>query len=110
MPWKLSVFRRPGAGLASSHQPATWSAIRHRPRIRQTPGMRGEMLPNLVFTNSLKSAGLPAYRTLRNTVDRHCRVSPALFLLSYDSACAPVLLLLDGARQVSGKTSDASLP
>jgi hypothetical protein len=28
MPWNFSVFRRPSAGLASSHQPATSSAIR----------------------------------------------------------------------------------
>src|ERR1700691_3303932 len=59
----------------------------------------------------LKTTGLPAYRfLLGNTVSRHCRVNPALFLLSYDSACAPALLLRDGARQASGKRSDASLP
>src|ERR1700749_4890956 len=54
---EFSVFRRPSAGLASSHQPTTSSAIRQLSSHSPNPGMRGEMVPNLY--EFLKSAGLP---------------------------------------------------
>jgi hypothetical protein len=61
MPWNFSVFRRPSAGLASSHQPATSSCNSTTFLAFAYPGNeRGNSAKPLY--KFLKSAGLPAWR------------------------------------------------
>src|ERR1700759_4378402 len=108
MPWNFSV--NTSMNLLLGHfSPNSWmhptSTV-----IPRTHRVGGEEM--WLATSSTRESffGNPAYRGLCNSVGRYRWLSPALFLLSCDSACAPTPLSLDGARQVSGKRSDASLP
>ncbi len=69
----------------------------------------GKWCLTYLFHNFADECGIDGPPVLHNRWATDCRVSPALFLPFYDSACAPALLLRDGARRVSGKTSDVSL-